>query len=323
MDILVGNHNLAETGGSETFTFALIEELRRRGHSVEYFCFKKGMVSELIEMQLDVKFMKKNEYNLILANHNTVVDTVHKKGFTIQTCHGIFSKLEQPSDNANCHVSISNEVHDYLFSLGFPSIIINNGINCDKFNSKKPLRKENPSVLSMCHSESAHQKVKEACEILGFDFGILDKYKDGSWNVENNINEFDLVVGIGRTAYEALACGRAVVFFDERKYAGSKGDGYFLDCFPESLKFNCSGRALNLVLQPLLLSYEIKKYKAEHGMLARKYALQTFNIERSVDSYFKYFLMMIDLNKRKKRNAIKELLPKSIITKIRFLKKYL
>src|SRR5690606_2209358 len=46
LNILIASHRLSNLGGSETFTYALAEELiRRELHSVEYFTFEKGMVS--------------------------------------------------------------------------------------------------------------------------------------------------------------------------------------------------------------------------------------------------------------------------------------
>jgi len=35
MRILLANHHLRDLGGSETFTFAIYEELKRRGHEVK------------------------------------------------------------------------------------------------------------------------------------------------------------------------------------------------------------------------------------------------------------------------------------------------
>ena len=114
MNILVANNSLDRLGGSETFTFTLIEELVRRGFSVEYFTFNFGLVSSKIENQLKVSFCTRKKYDLILANHNTCVEHLYKYGFIIQTCHGIFPKLEQPSSKSNLYVSVSTEIQNHL-----------------------------------------------------------------------------------------------------------------------------------------------------------------------------------------------------------------
>ncbi len=97
MDILVATNHLKSIGGTETYSYAIIEELKSRGLNVEYFTFHKGLVSEKIERDLKVSFMKKRNYDLILANHYTTVDRLFGKGFIIQTCHGIFPPLERPN----------------------------------------------------------------------------------------------------------------------------------------------------------------------------------------------------------------------------------
>ena len=54
-----------------------------------------------------------------------------------------------------------------------------------------------------------------------------DKAKDNVFNIENIINEADLVVGIGRSIYDSMACGRCVISYDYRVYNNKPlGDGY-------------------------------------------------------------------------------------------------
>ena len=56
MKILLGTHYLAETGGTESYTFALAMELKRLGHEVEHFAIIRGGVSAMLEEQ-GVPFM--------------------------------------------------------------------------------------------------------------------------------------------------------------------------------------------------------------------------------------------------------------------------
>lgn len=325
MKILVSNHSLVQSGGTETFTYTLIGELTRIGHQVEYFCFEKGEFSERIEKDFNVKFKSADKYDLILANHNTTVDQLYKFGIIIQTCHGIFSPLEQPSKNADGYVAISQEVQKYLLHKGFVSVIIYNGIDCNRYKPIKPLRKENPKVLSLCHSPQAHEIVAEACLALNYTSNILDKYKDRKWDVETMINEHDIIVGLGRSAYEALACGRPVVIYDKRWYSEGLGDGYFIDNFVESLKNNCSGRALKKEFTKGNLIDELKKYQVSHGDIARNYALQSFNIQKTVNEYTSYLNMLLEIRQNntirsKSKRAIRNTLiriPERIKTPIR------
>lgn len=289
MKILVASNQLNNLGGSETFTFTLIEELVTRGYNVEYFTFKLGLVSDRIEQDLKVSFMSKNKYDLILANHNTCVEKLYKLGYLIQTCHGIFPKLEQPSSKANAYVSISTEVQNHLGALGFPSILIHNSINLKRFQSIKPTNKKLETVLSLCHSEDANAFVKKACTDLRINFLKAYKYGDAIWNIEEKINEADLIVGLGRSAYEAMACGRPVLVYDNRRYFESCGDGYVKDELGFSLRNNCSGRYSRQHFTLDLFKQELEKYNANDGLYFRDFAVKELNVENNVDSYINFW----------------------------------
>lgn len=105
--------------------------------------------------------MSKNKYDLIFANHNRVVNHLYGKGFILQTCHGIFPKLEQPSYKSDAFVSISQEVQSHLANLGFSSKIILNGINLNRFRPLRNVSDELKSVLSLCHSKAANNMIKK------------------------------------------------------------------------------------------------------------------------------------------------------------------
>lgn len=295
--VLVANNHLKRVGGSETFTYTLIEALLKKGYEIEYFTFFKGEVSQRIERDLNVKFMSKNKYDLILANHNTCVNYLSKRGVTIQTCHGIFPKEEQPSKYADGHVGISKEVKDHVKTLGFESEIIVNGINCERYNIKKPINTELKRVLSLSQSEPANNKIIAACDALGLRFKKFNKNENPVWHVEDMINEVDLVLGLGRSAYEAMACGRAVVVFDERAYFESYSDGYMTpNLVKQCVENNCSGRYSKLEFTTEDLIEAFKKYKKEDGNALRELALTDFNIDFQVDKYLKYAVTLTKKN---------------------------
>lgn len=302
MNILVTNNQLNNLGGSETFTFTIIEELVNLGHQVEYFTFQKGYVSGMIESKLLVSFMSKPKYDLIFANHNTTVEKVHKKGFTIQTCHGIFPKLEQPSSKAHAYVSISQEVQDHLAKLGFPSILIHNSINLDRFISNRKINDRLQNVLSLCHSKEANNFVEQACKELGISFFQAYKYENPIWNVEDLINEVDLVVGLGRSAYEAMACGRPVVIYDNRKYFNSCGDGYAKELLGLSLINNCSGRYLNKQFDKKAFIKELKKYNPLDSTYFRDFSEKELDVKLNIQKYFDYFITIEKRKKAERRN---------------------
>ncbi|WP_370392213.1 UDP-glycosyltransferase [uncultured Winogradskyella sp.] len=232
--------------------------------------------------------MSLNKYDLILANHKTTVDKLYKKGFVIQTCHGIYPSLEQPNPKANGFVSISQEVQDHLGKLGFPSILVHNSINLERFKPKKNINRKLKSVLSMCHSEKANLFIEDICEKLNLKYTEAYKYNSSIWDIENKINNSDLVVGLGRSAYEAMACGRPVLVYDDRKYFKSCGDGYIRDILGLSLKKNCSGRYFNKKFDELQLIEELRKYNYDDSAFFREFAKLELDVRKNIDFYLEY-----------------------------------
>jgi len=290
MKILIATNHLNSYGGTETYTYALIEELIKKKHDVEYFTFKKGLCSDLIEKKLKVCFMSSISYDVIFANHVTCIELLRlkfgEKVLIVQTCHGIFPELEQPSLYANYHISVSKEVFDYLKSKKINSEIILNGINCERFKSKKPLNEKIKTLLSLCQSEEANSFIKSVCDDLKIEFKFLNKHKNKTWHVEKEINESDIVVGLGRSAYEALACGRPVIVYDNRSYFPSYADGYLdSENIDISIEKNCSGRSLKKEFLKNDLKEEIKKYQKSDKDFCRYFATKNLNIETQAERY--------------------------------------
>lgn len=291
MNILVANNKLERVGGTETFTLTLIQELLDQGHNVEYFTRRKGRISARIEEELGVCFKSKYSYDIVFANHSKIVRMLFflTRSPIIQTIHGISPKVEKPSIFADSYVAISDEIRDYLkkkYKLN--SHIIHNGINCKKYYAINPIKKELKSVLSLAQSEKANVLIREVCEDLKIDLIEANKQESTIVNeVLDVINRVDMVVGIGRSAYDAMACGRPVVIFDNRKYMGNKGDGYVNKNINEILYNNCSGRTYNISYTKDLLAEEFKKYDREDGEFLRNYTCQNLNIEKQVEKYIK------------------------------------
>lgn len=282
MRILVATYGLDAIGGTEVYTFALLEELVRRGFAPDFFAFRLGYVSDRIKEELSLKQRVARRYDLILANHKPVVEWVRDRGTVLQTCHGYFDTIEAPSPFAAGHVSVSAEVAGHIAGQGVSSTVVHNGVNCERFRPVAPIGTRLRAVLCMCRGTKAKLLIRQACVELGVEC-IIPTHR--IWNMEVLINQVDLVVGVGRTAYDALACGRPVLVFDERPYMSARGDGYFADVWRESLEFNCSGRWRNHEFTVSEMKMELSKYKRADGALAREIALNHFNIRRAVDDY--------------------------------------
>lgn len=301
LKILLANYSLDKIGGTESYTFAFAEELKKRGHEVEYFCFVKGLMAERLENELGLTFQSKKKYDIIFANHIVCVQKLWRYGFIIQTCHGIFIGLESPSIFADMIVSISKEVQNKLKTENFESRLIYNGINTNVFYPEKAINSKLKTVLSLVQSEQANQIISRACEALNLELIKNNKFVNPDMDIHKQINRADLVIGLGRSIYDSMSCGRAVIVFDYRKYNGKPlGDGYLnIENFEESLKCNCSGRSYGIEMNELALINELKKYRPEDGKLMREIALEKFNIEKNVDEYLSIINKKTELEKTK------------------------
>jgi glycosyltransferase involved in cell wall biosynthesis len=290
--MLVANGHLANTGGSENFTYAIIEELLRLNYDVEYFTFLKGRnkngVSQRIE-SLGAPFMRHKDYDLILAGGNNTVRYLAQFGFVIDTMHGVLPGVEEPSALADLYVSVSPYIRDYYLKRGFQSKVIMNGINCRRFKPRKELNKQLTNVLSLCQSDESNKFIARCCKKIGVGFRKLDKQVENKWDIEYDINDADLVVGIGRSLYDGMACGRTVISYDKRYYRdkGHEGDGYLtIDNIHRSMQRNCTGtRAFT---EDEFIA-ELRKYRPEDGNEMRKIALAELNVEKNVQEYLNYF----------------------------------
>ena len=291
MRILVANNHLQRTGGTENYTYALALELKRCGHQVEYFTFEKGEVSDLLE-SLGIPFMSQDRYDLILANHFTCVRKLYRHGFVIQTSHGTIPDLEKPSSKADLFVGVTEEIRKHIRKTkGYRSEVILNGIDCRRFYPKRTISEKLSCVLSLSQSTELNEFIAECCSELGVKFISGNKNTDNIWKIEDNINEADLVVGIGRSLYDAMACGRCVISYDRRWYMGDEiGDGYITaENIDEAIFWNCSGRGLRKTFDKAGFIKELQKYNPADGQWAREYALQNLNIEKSVERYISMY----------------------------------
>ena len=291
MKILVGNNGLGNPGGSETYAYALIKELVSRGIDVHAVGrIGPGIVShQLNKLGVPCYFKSMTgKYDGLLLSHSTAINLARDcSGRRIQTCHGVYLKVEQPQKGVDTYVSISEEVLGYLQNQRIPSRIIRNGIDCVRFSPKIPIGQKPKTVLSLAHSDAANSIIRQACKQVGLQLIERNKYKDPIWEMEDLINEADIVIGLGRGVYEAMACGRNVIIFDHRPYMDKAvGDGFVTENnMWKFLRANCSGRFTKREFTVLDLVKELQKYSQATGFELRKFAASHLNIKDKVDQY--------------------------------------
>lgn len=289
MRILVGQNHLDTIGGSETYTFALVEELRRRDIEVDVVCVRRGLVSELMQDRLKVSINRlQKKYDCCFISHNSVVKIVLENNIKsenlFQICHGTIPDLEQPyKDEKVRFISISKEVHDHLLHKQIESEIIYNGVNLERFK-KTEISKNLSNIFSLSQSTRFNTMLSKICKKYGFNFSYRNKFEKPIFSVEQEIYNSDLIISLGRGAYESLSCGKNVIIADWRPYQEPLMDGFITnENINKFIEKNCSGRTERRQITEDSIVSELKKYNLQQGNENRKFAEENLDIKKKVD----------------------------------------
>lgn len=294
MKVLLTNNHLNTYGGSETWVITVYEELIALGFDVDVFTFHaddKGASSEIDQDDLLVGKVIRKRYDLAIVNHQTCLKAVYRY-FDVDhiryVCHGIYPAIEQPLELAQSYVAISEEVKAHLAGKGFNSQVIHNPVNLERYYPKTDISEiDRISILSMCQSMNAWWNLIK----LGYPIYSIkhNRAERGAMSLDR-FDDANLVVGLGRSAFEGLACGRAVLVYDERSYnAHGCYDGMITKENIESLLMNnCSGRRNNLKFDEKVVDLEIKAEYKPSSEYYRSIAEKHFDSKKIVQQLLDY-----------------------------------
>lgn len=295
MKILVGNNQLGNPGGSETYAYTLIEELVRLGHDVTALAGggTTGVVSDNIQkLGVNCVFGElKGTFDVAFLSHQSAINRAKNvKAFKIQTCHGVYPAQEQPCQGMNAYVAISEEVQNHLNNLKYKSSVILNGINVERYKSTTSLNNQLKTIVSLAHGNKANVFLQQICDELSIKLIKHNKFGNWTWDMVPIINSGDMIVSLGRGAYESMACSRNVIIYDQRTYANNDnlGDGFVTNInVNDYLKNNCSGRYSKNTYTYETLKQEILKYDPSEGKRLREFVINNMNIRQQVTKYIK------------------------------------
>lgn len=184
-------------------------------------------------------------------------------------------------------------------SYSIESEVVHNPIDTSRYYIKNVLR-DVPKVLILCKNKNAATIVKNSCDELEYEseWQPSPTYESNSvdkrfcLDIEEKINKFDIVVGIGRPILEAMSCGRNVIVFDKRfYYKVYPADGFIdMDNIDDSSRFNFCGKDKLSDYSEKNMIEELKKYDKSLMDKFRMFILDNHSIEASVNKILKAFV---------------------------------
>lgn len=285
--ICVSNGTYKWIGGTDTFNWAMCKALVDMGYSVYYYAPDMDGNGVTEKYLREIGAMPYTEGIPLLACFANQQSGKHFVGKcpVVQTCHSAYTSLEMPIKGAKCYVSVTEEIQKHLKVHGYSTPVIMNGIDLERYCSKVPLRTSNLRVLSICQGDDT--LLKEACASLGWDFRSVPKKVDERiWHIEDLINEADIVVGIGRSLYDAMACGRVCISWDNRRLNPYCGCGYITaENWYAAARTNFTGRGFAQIYTADKLVDELKKYNVADGATMRSFAEKELDMRKNVLKY--------------------------------------
>ena len=268
----------------------MADQFERRGWQVDIWTTSNSDFSRRLGRQTtqeELVTRGSHYYDLALVQHSNVCKWVVDHRIAKHICltlHGKDYAWDAPADGAHSYVAISNEIAEHNTGFGIFEII-NPPVDMERYKPLRPISEELKVVGLFTNYGRAEPVVREACNVYGCEFRLIGGYNN-TYNTVPEINGCDLIVSVGRGAIEAMACGRALVIYDDRGYYPAYSDGYFLpEIGPEVSAFNYTGRCFKTQINSTELAEMFRHYIAHDGQSNREYCIMNHGVVGIVDEY--------------------------------------
>jgi hypothetical protein len=272
--------------GVNTFMYTVISKLYTQHRFTVYI--QGGTQSVFTEKLLalcDVVFSKPADdaFDQIWLNYYTE-DFAGYSGYKKQFVHGTMNEWYKVSKGVDKVYVFSERAFENV-TCKVPKILIRNGVDVDRFKPARGISDKLTKIVindSRSHSFVTPMVLSVAQHFNAYTASLgTDSYCGKKiWATEDVVNTADLVIGYGRSAYEAMAMGKAVLIF------GIHGGDGLIDSeqkFLQMLRGNCSGFATKVIPPPYCRDWdslldEVKKYSPTYGVLSRQLAEKYLDI---------------------------------------------
>lgn len=231
--------------GVNTWALTLVNELLELNYDVDVifennnsnFCYVNGYDEFIKKIPTKVYHDREyldNNYDCAIVSYNDHLNIIDVP--TIFVSHSTEQSISILNGEVTYHVAISDMIKKYYNA----DDTILNGIDLDYFkmiNEPKNVPK-NVVLISRYYS---NYTLHYACKLLGLNLVHL-QYEE---SIVEHLQNADIVIGAGRSAYEGMACGKPTLVYNPLRKDSSGNllvDGWITETNFEKLLYrNCSG----------------------------------------------------------------------------------
>jgi hypothetical protein len=314
--VLLATHSLAHPAGSETYLLTTALALQRLGHEVDVFTLETGEMSELAaesglrvaasEEQLDSGYegivVQDGATSYALAERFPSV----RQLFVAHTADYALQYPPQLTGAVGGVVALNDRVATRLEALAHcPQLIrLRQPIDTRRFNPLGPLpsRPASLTVLNNYLQGERLEIVRQAAHDLGMSFTVVGVSEGGepTLSPEEYLGRSDVVLGCGRSALEAMACGRAVYVFG---HLGA--DGWVTpETYTELEQDGFAGLGSKRVADTDQLRMDLASYEAAMGLANQSLDLTPEKLPRSADGSLREMSRLVRLEWQTERRAL-------------------
>jgi glycosyltransferase involved in cell wall biosynthesis len=270
--VLITNHSLTSAGGSEMYVYDLATRLLERGHVPVVYSprlgdFAQRLLHATIPVVDDLSQLGRTPD--VIHCHHTLASAAALLHFSsvpaVYVCHDWAWHHDTPPRIARIRQWIAVDqtlANRMTLREGRPPgevIVLPNGVDLARFRRRDPLPKSprRALVFSNYMTERHVEIVRDACQPFGISVDAVGREVGVPCpRPEQVIGQYDLVFAKGRCAWEALACGTALIVCD----IVGVGEMISTPTVQRNVARNFGRRMLRKPLEVTVLKAEIAKY---------------------------------------------------------------
>lgn len=248
MRILLSSENFDAFGGMETYTLTVAQELMRLGHHTSIYTPRAGAMAELARSQ-GIRVIGREELpracDAILAQDAATCHELaarYRDAVRVFVAHSrdhVLHEAPQLPDVCDGVVVLNDRVGRWVHARAWhaPLTRLRQPIALERYQGLDPPRPRPRQVLVTTNYVAGPrgQLIQEACRIAGYAVAWIGTTTRPTGSPERAIAAADIVIGLGRSALEAMAAGRAVYVYGAlgvggwvtpRSYQQLEADGF-------------------------------------------------------------------------------------------------